>query len=118
MNLADADRAVARSLKLALAGGEGSAFLAAQIEKRLRAIAHARAFLDWDKVHRLADEIDDLRRTIATTLAEADIHAAVAQMRALIASALPDDLESHQAFTDRLRQKHGKKVAFSTLLPK
>ncbi len=84
MNLADADRAVARSLKLALAGGEGSAFLAAQIEKRLRAIAHARAFLDWDKVHRLADEIDDLRRTIATTLAEADIHAAVAQMRALI----------------------------------
>jgi hypothetical protein len=84
MGLAENDPAVARSLRLALAGTEGAGRLAAEVEKRLRTLQRARGFVEWDKVRPLARELDGLRQTIAGALAGADPHAAVAQMRLLL----------------------------------
>lgn len=50
----------------------------------MRTLQRARGFLEWDKVRPLAHELDGLRQTIAGALAEADPHAAVAQMRLLL----------------------------------
>ncbi len=87
MDIAETDKTVARSLKLALAGTRGAGRLASELEKRLRAIARSRTFLDWDKVRPLANELDSLRKTVAGPLAETDVHTAISQMRALLAVA-------------------------------
>ena len=84
MAQAEQDPAIARSLRLALAGTEGSGRLAAETEKRLRALARAKGFVEWDKVRPLARELDTLRQTIGGPLAKADPYAAVAQMRLLL----------------------------------
>lgn len=84
MDAAQADPALARSLRLALAGTDGSGRLAAEVEKRLRTIGRSRGHIEWDKVRPLARELDSLRGTIAGPLASADPHAAVAQMRLLL----------------------------------
>ena len=84
MGAAQGDPALARSLRLVLAGTDGGGRLAAEVEKRLRTIGRSRGFIDWDKVRPLARELDGLRETIAGPLAAADPKAAVAQMRLLL----------------------------------
>jgi hypothetical protein len=84
MAQAKADPAMARSLRLALAGTDGTGRLAAEVEKRLRTIQHSKGFIEWDKVRPLARELDGLRETIAGPLAAANPRAAVTQMRLLL----------------------------------
>jgi thioesterase domain-containing protein len=81
---AKGDAALARTLRLALAGMDGGGRLAAEVEKRLRTIGRSRGFIEWDKVRPLARELDSLRETIAGPLAATDPRAAVAQMRLLL----------------------------------
>ncbi len=84
MDAAQGDPALARSLRLVLAGTDGGGRLAAEVEKRLRTIGRSRGFVEWDKVRPLARELDSLRETIAGPLAAVDPEAAVAQMRLLL----------------------------------
>ena len=81
MAQAKGDPALARSLRLVLAGTDGGTRLAAEVEKRLRTIQRSRGFIEWDKVRPLVRELDGLRKTIAGPLAAADPRAAAAQMR-------------------------------------
>jgi hypothetical protein len=83
MDQADRERAIARSLRLALAETDGTGRLGAEVEKRLRTIRRSRGFIEWDKVRPLARELDGLRQTIVGPLAALDPQAAVAQMRLL-----------------------------------
>ena len=78
------DPALARTLRLALAGTDGGGRLAVEVVKRLRTIGRSRGFIEWDKVRPLARELDSLRETIAGPLAATDPRAAVAQMRLLL----------------------------------
>lgn len=55
------DLALARSLRLVLAGSDGAGRLAAEVEKRLRTIGRSRRFIEWDKVRPLARELESLR---------------------------------------------------------
>ncbi|TPG40970.1 hypothetical protein EAH89_28815 [Roseomonas nepalensis] len=87
MAQAKGDPALARTLRLALAGTDGSVRLAVEVEKRLRTIGRSRGFIEWDKVRPLAREPDSLRETIAGPLAATDPRAAVAQMRLLLSLA-------------------------------
>ncbi|WP_140887209.1 DUF6880 family protein [Muricoccus nepalensis] len=87
MAQAKGDPALARTLRLALAGTDGSGRLAVEVEKRLRTIGRSRGFIEWDKVRPLARELDSLRETIAGPLAATDPRAAVAQMRLLLSLA-------------------------------
>jgi hypothetical protein len=84
VELAEDDAAVARSLRLAVAGIDGADRLAAEVEKRLRTLHRANGYIEWDKVRPLARELDGLRQTVAGMLAVADPHAAVTQMRLLL----------------------------------
>jgi len=84
MDAAQGDPALARSLRLVMAGTDGGGRLAAEVEKRLRTIERSRGFVEWDKVRPLARELDSLQETIAGPLAAADPEAAVAQMRLLL----------------------------------
>jgi hypothetical protein len=77
------DPALARLLRLALAGTDGDR-LASEVEKRLRTIQRSKGFIEWDKVKPLARELDSLRETVAGPLAAANPRAAVAQMRLLL----------------------------------
>jgi hypothetical protein len=81
MAQAQSDPALARSLRLVLAGTDGASHLAAEVEKRLRTIQRSRGFIEWDKVRPLVRELEGLRETIAGPLAQADPRAAAAQMR-------------------------------------
>jgi hypothetical protein len=84
MAQAKGDAALARTLRLALAGMDGGGRLATEVEKRLPTIGRSRGFIEWDKVRPLAREFDSLRETIAGPLAATDPRAAVAQMRLLL----------------------------------
>ena len=84
MTAAQSDTALARSLRLALAGTDGAGRLASEVEKRLRTLARSKGFIAWDKVRPLARELDSLRETIAGPLAASDPRAAVTQMRLLL----------------------------------
>ncbi|MGI4940982.1 MAG: DUF6880 family protein [Janthinobacterium lividum] len=84
MDTAQGNPALARSLRLVLAGTDGGGRLAAEVEKRLRTIGRSRGFVEWDKLRPLARELDSLRETIAGPLAAADPEAAVVQMRLLL----------------------------------
>ncbi|HEY0204089.1 MAG TPA: hypothetical protein VGC15_08075, partial [Acetobacteraceae bacterium] len=76
MDAAQGDPALARALRLVLAGTDGGGRLAAEVEKRLRTIGRSCGFVEWDKVRPLARELDSLRETIAGPLAAADPEAA------------------------------------------
>ncbi|SHK31349.1 hypothetical protein SAMN02745194_04669 [Roseomonas rosea] len=84
MAQAKGDAALARTLRLALAGTDGGGRLVTEVEKRLRTIGRSRGFIEWDKVRPLARELDSLRETITGALAATDPRAAVAQMRLLL----------------------------------
>lgn len=81
MGYAEVDPALARSLRLVVAGTGGAGHLAAEVEKRLRTIRRSKGFVEWDKVRPLGRELDALRETIAGPLAAASPWDAVAQMR-------------------------------------
>ena len=83
MTAAGQDAALARTLRLTLAGVGGAGALATAVEKRLGTIARSRGPIVWNKSRPLARELEDLRGTIATTLAEADPRRAAALMRQL-----------------------------------
>src|ERR1700758_4166241 len=72
MEQAEADPALARSLRLALAETDGAGRLATEVEKRLRTIHRAKCFIEWDKVRPFARELDALRDTISGPLAASD----------------------------------------------
>jgi hypothetical protein len=84
MSQAKGDAALARTLRLELAGMDGGGLLMTEVEKRLRTIGRSRGFVEWDKVRPLARELDSLRETIAGPLAKTNPRAAVAQMRLLL----------------------------------
>ncbi|MBB5695788.1 hypothetical protein FHS87_003855 [Roseomonas pecuniae] len=84
MAQAGQEPALARRLRLALAGTEGGGRLAAEVEKRLRTIGRSRGFIEWDKLRPLARELNSLRQTIAGSLATTDPRAAVAQIGLLL----------------------------------
>ena len=81
MGYAEADPALARSLRLVVAEMGGAAHLAAEVQKRLRTIRQSKSFLEWDKVRPLARELDSLRELIAGPLAAASPSEAAGLMR-------------------------------------
>jgi hypothetical protein len=83
MAQAKGDPALARLLRLALAGTDRDR-LATEVEKRLRTIHRSKGFIEWDKVKPLARELDSLREIIAGPLAAENPRAAVAQMGLLL----------------------------------
>jgi hypothetical protein len=84
MGYAEADPALARSLRLVLAETGGAAHLAAEVQKRLRTVRQSKSFLEWDKVRPLARELDSLRETTAGPLAAASPREAAALMRSFL----------------------------------
>ncbi len=87
MAAAGQDQVLARTLRLAVAGTGGAAALAAAVEKRLDTLARSRGAITYGKMRPLTRELDGLRGTIATTLAEADPGRAAELMRRLLALA-------------------------------
>ena len=86
---AETDPVFARSVRMELAGKDDAGALAHEIDKRLKTIRRSRGFLEWDKVKPLARELDQLRETIAGTLAKMSPALAVEQMRLLLILAEP-----------------------------
>jgi hypothetical protein len=68
-----------------LAAAKVAGSLAGEIDKRLKTIARSRSFVDWDKRKALAQELEHLRATIASRLADADAPRAIELLRDLIA---------------------------------
>ena len=66
------DTALRKKLGMMLAAAKGAGSLAGELDKRLKTIARSRSFVDWDKRKTLSLELDHLRTTIATRLAESD----------------------------------------------
>jgi hypothetical protein len=84
---AAADAGLRKKLGMLLAGAKGAGTLADEIDKRLRTIARSRSFIDWDKRKALVQELDHLRATIATRLAESDRPRAIELLWSFIAMA-------------------------------
>lgn len=66
------DSAFKRRLRLELAAAESPAAAAAEVRKRLAAVARSRSFLDWQATPALADDLDTHRRAIVEATARAD----------------------------------------------
>lgn len=81
------DVGLRKKIGMLLAGAQGTATLADQIDKRLRTISRSRSFVDRDKLKALVQELHHLRLTIATRLAEADRPRAVELLWTFIAMA-------------------------------
>ena len=64
LELAGGDAAAKRRLRLELASRSGSDDVAAEIRKRLSAIAKAKSFVDWNKVRALAKDLEGQRAAI------------------------------------------------------
>ena len=61
-----------RQLRLALAGGIGSAEAAREVARRLAAITRAKTFIDWRKVKEVAVDLERQHRAILDMVAPAD----------------------------------------------
>jgi hypothetical protein len=86
---ADIDPVFARSVRMELAAKDDAGSLAHEIDRRLKTIRRSRGFVEWDKVRPLARELDQLRQTIAGSLAQTSPSIAVEQMRLLLSLAEP-----------------------------
>lgn len=64
LELSKGDAASKRQLRLELASRSGSDDVAAEIRKRLLAIAKAKSFVDWNKVRALAKDLEGQRAAI------------------------------------------------------
>ncbi len=74
---AESDAILRKKLGMLLAGTEGPGKLAAEIDKRIKAIGRSRSFVDWEKQKPLLQELDHLRTTIVTRLAPQDREQAI-----------------------------------------
>ncbi len=120
MEQAQSDPALARALRLVIAGIDGVTRLAAEVEKRLRTIQRSRGFIEWDKVRPLVRELEGLRETIADPIARADPRAAATQMRLFLG--LADGLfersdDSSGSLGDVFREAGADLVRLWALLP-
>ena len=64
LELAEGDAAAKRQLRLELASQSGGDDVAAEIRKRLAAIARSKSFVDWQKTRALARDLDAQRAAI------------------------------------------------------
>lgn len=71
LDLTAADAAAKRRLRLELASLSGGGDVAAEIRKRLSAIAKSRSFVDWRKIGPLAQDLDMQRSAIMAHVAPA-----------------------------------------------
>jgi len=69
LELAEADRDVAKRLQLALAAAAGPEAVAKQVRKRFAALRRSTRFLDWNQTRPLARELGDLRDVITADIA-------------------------------------------------
>ncbi|MED5547365.1 MAG: hypothetical protein VYD90_19205 [Pseudomonadota bacterium] len=69
IELAQGDAAMKRRLRLELASQGGGEDVAAEVRKRLVAIARARGFVDWRKIRSLAQDLETQRTAIMTHVA-------------------------------------------------
>jgi hypothetical protein len=81
------DPVLRKKLGMMLAAARGAGSLGDEIEKRLKTIARSRAYVERDKRKALAQELDHLRATLATRLAESDRARAVELLWDFIAMA-------------------------------
>ena len=61
-----------RLLRLELADAQGGGAVASEVRKRLTTIARSRSFVEWDKVSKLAKDLELQRATIAGRVAKHD----------------------------------------------
>ncbi|WP_176594125.1 DUF6880 family protein [Sphingobium sp. EM0848] len=78
-----------RRLRLELASASGSGDVAGEVAKRLATIAKAKAFIDWNKVKPLAQDIEAQRRAIMEHIAPTAPATALDLLWKLIALARP-----------------------------
>jgi hypothetical protein len=78
---------LAQKVRIYAGSGKGAGSFADEIDKRLKTIARSRAFLEWDKSKPLSQELEHLRKTIATRLGETDRGRAVELLWDFIAMA-------------------------------
>ena len=64
--------AAKRRLRLELASARSPTELAKEVRKRLTIIARSRSFVHWQGMRSLADDLDNQRRAVVETVAEAD----------------------------------------------
>ncbi|PXA88090.1 hypothetical protein DMC25_11535, partial [Caulobacter sp. D4A] len=91
MEVADGHAAIKRRLKLALLGEVGAADLAAEIDKRIDAIADSRARINWRKFKEFVRDLDAHRASAAGRLGELDPNLAVPVLVRLVR--VSEDLE-------------------------
>ncbi len=72
MEVAEADAALKRRLRLAVAAQDAPETIAAEVRKRLAQIARARSFVDWRKTRDLAADLETQRRAIVDQVAKVD----------------------------------------------
>ena len=72
MELAEADAAVKRRLRIELADTDGPEAVAQEVRKRLVAIGRARRFVDWRRNAALAADLDQQRETIVAKIVPRD----------------------------------------------
>ncbi|MDE8652148.1 DUF6880 family protein [Novosphingobium album (ex Liu et al. 2023)] len=89
LSQAEADPIFARAARMELAAKDDSGALAHEIDKRLKTIRRSRGFVEWDKVRPLAQELDQLRTSIAGPLAETAPSQAIDLMRLFLSLAAP-----------------------------
>ena len=80
MEVAEADAAVKRRLRLAVATRDAPETIAAEVRKRLAQIARARSFVDWRKTRDLAADLETQRRAIVDQVAKIDASEALGLM--------------------------------------
>ncbi len=91
MEVAEGHAAIKRRLKLALLGEVGAADLAAEIDKRIDAIADSRARINWRKFKEFVRDLDAHRASAAGRLGELDPNLAVPVLVRLVR--VSEDLE-------------------------
>nr|WP_232793256.1 DUF6880 family protein [Caulobacter hibisci] len=91
MEVAEGHPAIKRRLKLALLGEVGAADLAAEIDKRIDAIADSRARINWRKFKEFVRDLDAHRASAAGRLGELDPNLAVPVLVRLVR--VSEDLE-------------------------
>jgi hypothetical protein len=84
MELGEADASVRKRLVLAVAEAGGPAAQIKAIDRRLAALAGARAFIPWERARAFAADLDGLRHAIAQGLAPADPAAAAERLARLL----------------------------------
>jgi hypothetical protein len=87
MELGAGDASIKRRLRMELAAASGSADVAREVTKRLRAIVKARSFVEWPKIKELRADLELQQRTIAEQVAKIDATEALELMWRFLALA-------------------------------